>query len=101
METEEESGKHETDILVTGSESDCNVRGRNERRNDGCEKENDDDNMRNAERENTSDTTDDDRSRQAADHSESEKEDSQGRGTGPVSCVTGGIVGIGRRHNDS
>ena len=67
---------------MTGSESDGDVHGRNERRNDGCEKENDDDNMRNAERENTSDTTDDDRSRQAADHSESEKEDSQGKGNG-------------------
>ena len=39
------------------------------------------DNMRNAGRESSSDTTDDDRSRHAAHHSESEKDNSQGKGS--------------------
>ena len=81
---------------MTGSESEGDVHGRNERRNDGSEKENDD-NMRNAERENTSDTTDDDHVR----HVGYNASGMIVRGTGPVSCVTGRIVGIGRRHNDS
>ena len=60
MGTEGESGEHETDILVTGSESDCDVRGHNERRNDGTEKKKNDGSTRKSGRESS---IDDDRSR--------------------------------------
>ena len=80
MGTQGESGEHETDSLVMGSESDGDVHCHNERRNDGTEKMNDGDSMRNAGRESLSDATDDDRSRHAADHSESKKDNSHGKG---------------------
>ena len=83
METEGESDEHETDSLVMGSEGDGDVHGRNGGRNDGSEKRNDVDNMRNDGRESLSDMSDDDRSRhRAADYRESKKDNSQGKGNG-------------------